>query len=165
MKDLLTYEFPNEIYFFGQDQLHITITAIIRDITYGDQTHSKFLSQKDIIISGISKIARKYSRFSIHFNEAEATQDALIIKSPDSDILNSLRTEIIDELSIIYPPAMIAHSSIARFKEEIPLDSLKKLLGAIEIDFIEHVEELVLVRETVMPLEKYEVVARFSLHS
>lgn len=163
IRALLTAEFPGKIYFLDQGQLHITITAVIRDITYGDHTRDEFLSQKDIIVSSIDKIVKNYSRFSIHVNQIKATPDALIVESPDVDTLNKLRTDIISELSIIYPSATIAHSSVARFRGEIPLDTLNKALESINVDFTEHIEELVLVRETVMPLEKYEIIERFSL--
>lgn len=159
----LSNTFPGARYSLKQGQLHITVTAVMRDISFGDRTREEFLTQEDAIIKGINEVVKNYSSFSLHFDQIEATQDALIIKSSDKKILNGLRADVIKRLSIPYPPATIAHSSIARFKSEIPLEDIQNILKEIEIDFMEYITELVLVRETVMPLEKYEVVARFQL--
>lgn len=155
--------FPGSIYSLKHGQLHITVTAVMRDITYGDATREEFLRNEKAIIGGISKVLKNYASYSIHFNEVKATQDALIITSPDSDTLNKLRSDIIHELAIPYPPSAIAHSSIARFRSEVNLEDINSRLTDFDIGFTERISELCLVRETVMPLEKYEVIATFQL--
>jgi len=163
IEKLLQDDFSEEVYFFGPAQRHLTITAIMRDMTFGDRTRSEFLKREHDIIASLHAVIDRHTAFAVHFDTVRATQDAVIIESPDSAALNRLRTEIIDTLSVPYAPATIAHSTIARFRTETSVESLNARLALIDINFTEHIEELLLVRETIMPLEQYEVIARFSL--
>ena len=163
IEKLLQDDFSEEVYCFRPAQRHLTITAIMRDITFGERTRSEFLKREHDIITSLHAVIDHRKAFAVHFDTVRATQDAVIIESPDIDAINGLRTEIIDTLSVPYAPATIAHSTIARFRTETSVESLNARLALIDINFTEHIEELLLVRETIMPLEQYEVIARFSL--
>lgn len=161
--DELINPYSDDIYTLRSGQLHITISAIVRDITFGNDTKSYFDAHKDEIIEKIKNVLMHQAPFEISFGKLEIHEEAIIARGYATDTLNGIRLTVVDGLKLPYKPSTIAHISCARYKSEFELTDLLETAKLIDLDFTETITTLCLVRETQQPLQEYDIIYRFEL--
>lgn len=146
--------------------LHITLFEIVQDKNYSDNPDNIFNKNADTYINKPAHILSAYKPIAVDFNEIFASPQAIIIKGNDDGSFGQIRKQILQSMDLpagtALPPQII-HSSIARYTQEMPLDSVREVASKYTINFVEVVQEFRLIHSLISPLQKYEVIKTYPL--
>ena len=116
--------------------------------------------------SVIAAEVRSAGRLSLRYQDAVATDSAIVALAWPADEVNTLRRNLRRRLDIAaeISAGNMVHSTLFRYMKPFgDPGGLLKLMANLEISIEAQIAELMLVRETVFPALEQDVVARFPL--
>jgi 2'-5' RNA ligase len=162
----LDRELPDTLWCMPPNALHITLCEIYQPKDYGQDKTSLFEQNKQQYEDAARKVLADFSKIAVNFNAIEASTGAIIVRGQDDGSFNAIRAQLVERLPLPVEtkrPPDIVHSSIARYTKAVSLDEVRRAVAGDQIDFSEEVTEFKLVRCTVQPLLKYEVMQTYPL--
>jgi 2'-5' RNA ligase len=162
----LAAELPDVIWPMPPEQLHITLCEIIQPKPYSQDKEVLYKLHKEQYETVPAQTLSAFPKFTITFDTIEVSPQAIIVKSSNSDSLNSIREKLVSKIELpkeTRTPPDISHSSIARYLKEVDLEIVQKVVARHKIDIKEEIVEFKLLRNEVLPLQKYEVIRTFPL--
>lgn len=167
IQDTLTRCPGDAVWFPGADALHITLMDWFAPLVQYELPHEElFQKHKDEYVTALKKILENQNVITVSFDTIHVTPAAVILIGTDDGSYANLRETFLKHTSLVpgtkMPPKRI-HTSIARFKKEIPLEAVEKCLAETKVHFRETVKEFRLVREREIPLLTFDVVESFQL--
>ena len=162
----LAAELPGVLWTMPSSQLHITVCEIIQPKPYDEDRDVLYDLYKDRYEYGLAELLATTKKFTITLDTIEVSPQAVILRSSNSDYLNNLRADIVASMPLSQEtrtPPDITHSSIARFIKEVDVETVQQVIDRITPCIKIEIDELTLLKNLVMPLEKYEVIQTFPL--
>lgn len=158
-------EFGDAVYVNPTDTLHVTLFEVMGVQCLHNAT-SPILSTEEhkILIKACSQSIGSSTPVELLFNHVLASEKAIILLADDPSELNSMREQICSILGKTLPykaPPQIAHCTIARFNQAIPLSVVNEFLRPISIRAKYSMREYQLVNGHRVPLLRYDVLDRF----
>lgn len=165
--EILNAKLPGVIWPMPNGALHITLCELVGCRPYMQNKEVLALSQLPIWRKSAKQVFSGISPFLLHFSTLEASQQAIIARSEDTEIFNILRQQLL--MCIKLPtetkrPPPLVHSTIARYLSAVALSQIQRSLHPRSLDHTELVNEFVLLKTTIRPFLDYEIVERFPLH-
>ncbi len=162
----LNTELPNMLWLMPAEQMHITLCEIIQPKNYSVDKDVLYASRKDEYEDAIGNILSSISSFNVTFDILEASTKAIITRCSNTNTFNSIRSQLMKNIQ--FPsetklPPDITHSSIARYLKKIDLELVQNGLQNHTLSLDEEVTEFKLLRNTVYPLQNYEIIKSYSL--
>jgi len=160
---------PGVLWLAPLESLHITLFDWIAPlIDYGKSKEELFqLIHADYDQAMIDTL-KKYDPIKIKFNELEVSQNAVILKGQDSGEYEKIRNQLLERMDLLpgtkLPPKII-HTSIARYKNSVPIDEITSATKDIPVDINHLTSNFRLVKETLDPMLRFEVLKRYALES
>lgn len=162
----LSRELGDSIWAVPNNALHITLCEIIQPKEYTSDKQLLYEQHADEYINTTAKILAEFKPIRVTFDTIEVSPQAIIVRGTDDGSFQNIRKELVDRLPLpgeTKMPPDIIHSSIARFRKEIPLSDVEKVTKRYSIQVNEEVKEFRLIKNLVTPLLKYETVHAYSL--
>lgn len=149
-----------------EEALHITLCEIIQSKDY-EQDKGILYSEHSFEYENIpTTILKDYKPISVSFNTIEASPQAIIIRGGDNGSFESIRKQLVERLPLPketkLPPAII-HSTIARFRKEVNVEDVRRIVEKYSINIEEIVREFQLIHLHVTPLLNYDTIHTYRL--
>lgn len=161
--------FGDAVWLQEPPSLHITLMEIICDADYGDLSRAKLF--QDWYAAYNSTIKDALSRlmpFDLVFDELLVSQRAVIIKTSQSEELNTIRARLLEKIVLPHGtknPPDITHSTLARFTESLNLQDIIEGIKDIKIAAQQRVTEFSLVKDLGPPIFNGTPMEYYSLSS
>ena len=162
----LDKEHPGTLWCMPQNALHITLCEIYQPKHYGQDRTVLYEQNRQQYEDSARAVLANFAKITVNFNAIEASAGAIIVRGEDDGSFNAIRAQLVEKLPLPVEtkrPPDIVHSSIARYKKVVSLDEVQRSVANHQISFEEEVTEFKLVRCTVQPLLKYEVIQMYPL--
>ncbi len=167
IQQYLEGKFPGSFIFYPGETLHITLmdwTAPLVD--YGrdkDELFEELYPEYDKVLTDILKVIKL---ITVHFKEIRVSPDAIFIVGEDDGSYQKIRDEFIGQIELeegTKRPPQIIHSTIARFREEVEVGEIQLALNSLNLDLVQSINDFRLVKETEVPMQKFQEIGRFSI--
>ncbi len=151
IQDQLVNIFGDAIWLQKPPSVHVTLMEIICDTEYVGKSRRQYFDEWYAAYNETVKdVLSTIEPFNISFTELLVSPRAIIIKSLESEALNSIRETLLKRISL--PPGTkippdITHSTLARFNTPVNLEEAKSRTTKISVDIHEHISEFSLVRD------------------
>lgn len=162
----LSAALPGVLWTMPPEQLHITLCEIVQPKEYSRDKDSLFASFQKKYQNTLVQILSDTPKLTVTFDTIEARPQAIIIKATNSSSLNSIRAKLTARMRLpdeTRTPPDITHSSIARYLKEMDLEKVQGVVAAHTMNLREEITEFKLIRNEVLPLQKYEVLGTYLL--
>jgi hypothetical protein len=148
------------------EQLHVTFAHVISPDADYPTDRAKLYDQLEPDVKRVlTQLMSDVPKIEITFDTIEVSPAAIVIKGYDDGSFDKLRAAFMDGIQLPEetrrPPTSI-HSTIARFRAELDLADLKKLVEGLSISVKEDMQELHLIHEKKIYVQAHDVIARFS---
>lgn len=167
LQDQLKSRLGDAIWFMPPSSLHITVMEIICDIDYGNQSRKELFERWHQQYGEIVRaVLASCEPVTLHFSELVVSPGAIIIKTAESQQLNTIRAKLLSRIKLpkgTKIPPDITHCSIARYNKSIDLEQARQTAQDLSIECREPVDQLKLMTDLVPPdfspncLETYEL--------
>lgn len=131
--------------------LHSTLMEIICDTKYEDLPRREHFEEwRHHYNETVRKVLAQIPPFDITFNELHASTRAIILKASDTTAFNAIRASLLERITLptqTKMPPDITHCSIARYNQEIDLDSVCEQIEAMQVDSTLHVDRFMLMTD------------------
>ena len=144
--------------------LHITLCEIIQPKPYLEEK-AELLKQLPHYQSVLEEVLAT-PQIPVAFTMIEVSPQAIIIKGKDNGTFKRIRDQLVSKLPLpneTKAPPQIIHSTIARFKKEVDLNTVNAAIADLTINFTETVHEFELLLKTAPHLVNYTIVQRYPL--
>lgn len=162
----LSEDLPGAIWPMPPEQLHITLCEIVQPKEYVQDKELLFETYRKEYLDVPAHILSSVPKFTVTFDTIEASSHAIIIRAGDSSQLNDIRAQLTANFKLpeeTRTPPDITHSSIARYRKEVELEKVQAITAGYKIFIKEEMSNFVLVRNTLPPLQEYEVLRAYPL--
>jgi hypothetical protein len=161
----------NSLWLPNEEQLHVTFAHIISpDKVYPTSKSSLWEQLQSPVNNALKNVVSKFDT-TVMFNKVSVFPSAIIItgvehaKDPNDNGFRNCRQTFINGFDLPTEsrrPPEIIHATIARFKIELPLNTVNEAVEKIEINFLEQFNCLQLIHETKPLGEKFEVIRSYT---
>lgn len=143
--------FGDAIWLQEPPSLHITLMEIICDTDYGELSRAKFFQDWYTAYNSTTKnVLSQLAPFDLVFDELLVSQRAIIIKTSQSEELNTIRARLLGKTTLPHDtknPPDITHSTLARFTAPLNLQDVIDGIKDTKILAKQRVTEFSLVRD------------------
>jgi hypothetical protein len=147
------------------DQLHVTFAHIISpDAKYAESTQSLFTRVGSTAISALGEIVPNDLDIPILFDKIEAFPGSIVVMGRDDGSMQQLRTAFgarFKRPEGTRPAPEIIHTTIARFREEMDLDIVRKCVAGLSVSFEGHITQLQLIHEQKIFVQEHEILQTY----
>lgn len=161
-------EYRNKVFVAPPHSLHITLLdwiAPLVDYDGADKT-TLFNSIKDDYDKNISRILADILPISIRFTELKVSPSTIFLVGHDNGQFQTIRQQFVESIELLpntkLPPTII-HSSLARFKDTLPLPNVEHLITNLTVDFTQQIDSFRLIHTTKEPMLEFEVIKTYHL--
>lgn len=166
IQNKLANKFGKSVFWFPEkDQLHITFAHIISpDASYPVNPTILYENLSPTAIKTLDKITPETLNICVNFGTVEAHPSAIILKGHDDGSYDSIRRQFSDSITLpsqTRRPPNIIHSTIARFRQKIDLNTIQNFVEDFKLDQPEDLTELLLIHETKIYAQEYNIIKRF----
>ena len=164
----LEQSFPSGIWTPPSGSLHITIMDWLSPLVdYGRDKKELFKELGPGYMETLADILKDQGTIEIAFNRIEAFPDAVIIKGQDDGSIQRIREQF-RKRCVLLPKTKVQdsdfiHSTICRFKKDLDLEEVKKVVKRSPIKVEQRINEIWLSLEKGYGMQEYEVLRRFTL--
>ncbi|NCN52484.1 2'-5' RNA ligase family protein [Candidatus Parcubacteria bacterium] len=149
--------------------LHVTLMDWIAPfVQYGEDPDILFKKHGERYISVLEDIVKKEGPISVHFNQINISPTTIFIQGTDDGAYQRIRESFLMKAELLpgtkQPPSII-HASIARFVGVADFPEAEDFIATVPVDFEENIDEFRLVRETILPMQGYEILRTLPLRS
>lgn len=169
IQEKLVDSFGDSIWLAPIDSLHMTLLDWIAPLVdYGeDKTHlfQEHFAQYD---TALQAALRNVRPITLQFDTIKATPGAIIITASNDTEFNEIRHHFLRKTKLLdgtKQPPTIVHSTIARYKKEVPLKPIMHFVDKQNIRFSFTVDRFRLVREDVAPQLQYKLLKEYPLEN
>jgi len=164
--DDLSAELPGVLWIMPPQQLHITLCEIIQPKEYSQDKELQFASWQEEYESTVAQVLATIPKLIVRFDTIEASPQAIILRASDSTQLNDIRAKLVASMQLpneTRTPPDITHTSIARYAEEVELEKVQEIVARHKIAIEEKITEFELIRNEILPLQRYSVLRTYPL--
>ncbi len=161
-------EYRNKVFVAPAHSLHITLLdwiAPLVDYDGVDKT-TLFNSIKDDYDKNISRILADVLPISIRFTELKVSPSTIFLVGHDNGEFQTIRQQFVESIELLpntkLPPTII-HSSLARFKDTLPLSNIEHMVTNLTVDFTQQIDSFRLIHTTKEPMLEFEVLKTYHL--
>lgn len=167
IQNKLADEFGSSIWLAPIDSLHITLLDWIAPLVdYGEDKSQLFQTHFTEYDSALQTALHEIRPLPLLFDTIKATPGAIIITASDETKFNEIRQDFLDRATLLdgtKQPPTIVHSTIARYKKEIPLEPIVRFIESLNVEFSYEVDRFRLVRENIAPQLQHELLKEYFL--
>jgi hypothetical protein len=131
--------------------LHSTLMEIICNTKYeGLSRRAHFERWRERYSNAAREVLAQLPPFDITFDELHASVGAIILKAADTTMFNAIRGALLEHMTLhaqTKVPPDITHCSIARYNQEVSLESVCEQLKGIEVDISLNVDHFMLMTD------------------
>lgn len=169
IQENLTHKFGPAIWRAPAQSLHITLFDWLAPLVdYGRDKTDIFEEIYTEYDSVVSNAISKVTPISLRINRVKAGASAVWIEGDDQGQFRQIRGEFLSNIKLLpqtkLPPTII-HSTIARYRDEIDLEDVQKVVDGLQISLTQEISAFRLVRETVDPMLEFETIKTYQLTS
>jgi hypothetical protein len=162
LQETIAAEIPDsELWLPKGEQQHITFAHIVSpDAEYNTPQSELFESIRAEAESAVEIASQKIKGKTVIFNEIAAFPGAIILKGVDDGTLDEARVAFAQSLHTpegTRTPPKIIHTTIARFRNEVPMDLVRRVVGAIQPDVEFQIQNLQLIQEHEMYTQSHTI--------
>lgn len=164
--DELSAELPGVFWTMPPRQLHITLCEIIQPKQYSQNKELLFASWQEEYEDRAAQVLAGIPKLTIGFDIIEASSQAIILRASDSNQLNGIRKELVANMQLpseTRTPPDITHTSIARYVQEVELEKVQEIVARHKIAIEEEITAFKLIRNEILPLQRYSVLKTYPL--
>lgn len=165
-KDLIS-KFGDSIWCQPLVTLHVTLLDWLAPLVdYKKDKQKLFNEIFNEYDQNMNDLLRNVGPISINFNQVKVSPNAVFAVGDDSGTFNEIRQHFLKNTRLIdgtKQPPSIVHFSIARFVSELSISEVESLLNDFQIDTQTTVTNFRLIKETVLPMQKFEIIKNYSL--
>ncbi len=149
------------------DALHITLMDWIAPLVDyrkdKDEIFRDIFESYDVVFENILSSIKT---ISVAFSEIHVSAGAVYLRGSDNGEFASIRRRFLENVDLIpgtkQPPTII-HTTIARFKNAITLESVQNVVTTQSVSFTQIIDAFLLVRETKIPMLERTVIKNYPL--
>ena len=131
--------------------LHITLMEIICDTQYTGKSRQQYFEEwYSAYDETVKELLGTIEPFDVVFTQLLVSERAIIIRSAESETLNTIRRALLARTHLppeTKMPPKITHCTLARFRAPANLETIQRLTAGIPVHITEHVSEFSLVRD------------------
>ncbi len=161
-------QFGEAVFVMPKTSLHITLLDWVAPLVdyNGQDKEEIYKSIKMDYDAALSSIVSKIPPIEVHFTEVRVYPTTIILLGYDNGQFQQIRDKFTSTVELIpdtkQPPTII-HSSIARFKQAIPVSEVEAFLAPKHIDIVQTVNNFRLVHTIKEPMLDFEVIKNYQL--
>jgi hypothetical protein len=161
-------EFGNAVFGMPGEALHVTVLDWISPVDGYEGTSKTELYEQiyDDFDAVMSQVTASTAPITIKFNIVRASPSTIFITGRDNGEFETLRQHFVEKVSLpkdTKTPPQIIHSSLVRFVKEIELSDVERFTASQQLDITETFTHFDLLRSTVEPNLKFEVLKEYKL--
>lgn len=166
LQDKITETIPRSALWLPEgDQLHMTFAHIISpDAKYAESTRSLFARVGGAAVSALQAIVPSDLDVPVRFDRIEAFPGSIVVMGSDDGTVQRLRGAFarhFERPEGTRPAPEIIHTTIARFREEIDLDIVRKCIADLSVSLETHLTQLQLIHEQKIFVQAHQVLETF----
>ena len=164
----LEEKFGSALFLPEPHTLHITLLDWIKPLTNYEVKDKKVLfgSIKNKYDQQLTKILKDYDPINVLIDEIEIHPTTIILKGKDDGTFQEIRDRFVGSIGdgfLGMEPPKIIHTSIARFKKEIDLAEVEKIISTRKMKFTERVETFRLLNSHETPFINFDLIKSYKL--
>jgi hypothetical protein len=163
----LSERLGDSIWLTPRRALHSTLMEIICDREYSVPRQVLFADCYKQYSRSVSEILAELPAFEITLNEIEVSARAIIVRSKNSDLFNTIRSKILSRTVLpdgTKMPPNITHCTLARFNRSVDLEMVIREIQHMQCDFTEHIVGFKLLKDLGPPTFEPKIIQEYSLH-
>lgn len=163
-------EYGKKVFVMPKNSLHITLMDWVAPLVdYGEPDKEElFNSIRTEYDDALSKILSTMPPITVRFTEIKVYPTTIILQGHDDGQFQVIRNRFLDAVRLLpntKKPPTIIHSSIARFKSAMPLETVETLIASKRIDIVQEVDAFRLVHTSQEPMLQFEILKEYLLGS
>lgn len=165
-EDLIS-KFGETIWCQPLDTLHVTLFDWLAPLVdYNEDKQKLFGEIFNEYDHNLIDILCGVGPISINFKQVKVSPSTVFAIGEDNGIFNEIRQDFLDKTSLIdgtKQPPSIVHFSIARFASEISIAEVESLVNNFQLNTHTKVTYFRLIKETVLPMQRFEIIKNYIL--
>lgn len=163
-------EYGEKVFVMPNKSLHITLLDWIAPLVdyEGQDKKALFSRLKSTYDSALSDILSNFAPITVRFTELKVYPSTIILLGHDEGQFQAIRDQFIDTIELLpntKKPPTIIHSSLARFRDAIPLAEVEEFISQKNVDITQQVDNFRLVHTTAEPMLEFEILKKYALGS
>lgn len=152
---------PSSLWLPRGEQLHITFAHVVSpDSTYERDRSELFADVQPEVEHALQHAAQQVRGDTVTFDQIKVFSGAIILEGIDDGTIAAARSRFADDVTLpegTRTPPNIIHTTIARFREQLPLNDVRAALNNINPNITFQVTGLQLIQEHAMYTQSHTV--------